>query len=171
MANCSLSGHEQRMETSLAGLWGWSSSGVFPHFLSPFFSPTLQVFLSFYKRIFGTLQSGSLMVMIHVALTHHHCSLHRKRWAKYLPNLIPWDWCNNWWQSVLFLLLGLVLGFFPPSQQDISWFTGVTWVVKVQGSKVTLLPDLSEIHCLSFGCGYFATLWRFFITASAGFLQ
>ena len=36
------------------------------------------------------------------------------------------------------------------------------WVVEVQGSEVALLPDLSEIHCLSFGGGYFATLDKVF---------
>lgn len=144
MANCSLSGHEQRMGTSLAGLWGWSSPEVFPRLFSLFFPPTLQVFLSFYRETFSTLQSGSLMVTIHVVLMHHHCSLHRKRWAKFSPNLLPWDSCNNWWQSVLFLLL---FCFAFPSPQDLSWFTGVVWVVEVQGSEVALLPDLSEIYC------------------------
>lgn len=44
------------------------------------------------------------------------------------------------------------------------------WVVEVQGSEVALVPDLSEICCLAFGCGYFATLIRFVI-AFLGFLK
>lgn len=147
MTNCSLSGSEQRMGTSLTGPWGWSPTGIFPCLLLLGLIPTLQIFLSFYGGIFSGLQLGSLMVLPYVVSMHHHCFLYSKRWAKFSPNLLPWDSINNWWQSVFFLLL--LWDFFAPSQEDITWFTGVVWVVEVQSSEgMSSQISVKSIACL-----------------------
>lgn len=147
----------------------WTVRLVIPWGLSTFgfatFSADPASFLVTSMPSLSPLQAGSPMVMTDAVLMHHHCFLHRKRWAKFSPTPFPWDSCKNRWCSGLFLLLWV--GFFVPSTPRyilIRWSHVGCWSAGQRGGP----PPRS--HCLSFGRGYFDTLIRFFI-ASVVFLQ